>query len=93
MAYKSNSRKLPKIKGRKKGAREKKAIEGEEPCQIKGCENWADKKLGGRSLAFDNAADVWDDSEIIGSGRRVRICKPCYRHYKKASKDDDQQTW
>jgi hypothetical protein len=36
---------------------------------------------------------VWDESELIGEGRRLAICKPCYRHYKKEKKDDESQTW
>ena len=45
------------------------------------------------SIAFDNLADVWDEDDIVGEARRLSICKPCYRHYKKEKKDDESQTW
>ena len=31
-------------------------FEGQVRCQVAGCENFADKKVGGRRLAFDRAA-------------------------------------
>ena len=31
---------------------------GDVPCDIKGCERWADKKAGGRKMAYDRAVDV-----------------------------------
>jgi hypothetical protein len=95
MGFKSKARKAKRAAGQdteRKGAR-KELPDGEKQCAIKDCENWADKSHGGRSIAFDNLADVWDEDDIQGEGRRLSICKPCYRHFKKEKKDDESQTW
>ena len=54
-------------------------------------EKWADKRFGGRSIAIDNAIDVWGDDGLKRDVRRVRICRPCYREWKKAKKDEPDQ--
>ncbi len=59
--------------------------EGEVPCDVAKCENWADKRFGGRSIAIDNAIDVWGDDGLKRDVRRVRICRPCYREWKNSS--------
>jgi len=95
MGFKSKARRARKDAGEDTGRkrRSKELDEGEKSCAIKDCKNWADKSHGGRSIAFDNLADVWDEGELVGEGRRLAICKPCYRHYKKEKKDDESQTW
>ena len=75
MGFKSRARKARGDSGKDGRKRRSKDLEdGEKPCAIKGCENWADKSHGGRSIAFDNLADVWEDNELIGEGRRLAIC-------------------
>lgn len=63
--------------------------EGEIPCGINGCDGFADKGFGGRSLSIDNAIDVWGDSGYTQRKGRVRVCKSCYRKWKKDSKAED----
>ena len=65
--------------------------EGEVPCDVADCDKWADKKFGGRSIAIDNAIDVWGEDGLKRDARRVRICRPCYREWKKAKKDEPDQ--
>ena len=95
MGFKAKARRAKKATGEESGRkrRSKELEDGEKPCAIKGCSNWADKSHGGRSIAFDNLADVWEEDEIVGEARRLSICKPCYRHYKKERKDDERETW
>ncbi|MEE2811552.1 MAG: hypothetical protein VX627_00780 [Candidatus Thermoplasmatota archaeon] len=95
MGFKKKARKAREARGEKteRKSRRKELPDGEKKCAIKDCENWADKSHGGRSIAFDNLADVWEEDEIVGEARRLSICKPCYRHYKKEKKDDESQTW
>ena len=62
---------------------------GELPCGVKGCDKFADKSMGGRSLSIDDAIDVWGSSGYEERKGRVRVCKSCYRKYKKESKNDD----
>ena len=68
MGFKSKARKArgdsSKSDGKKR--RRKELEDGEKPCCIKGCDTWADKSHGGRSIAFDNLADVWDEDELVG---------------------------
>ena len=66
----------------------KEEFEGQVRCSVAGCDNFADKKIGGRRLAFDRAADVWVEDGIEGQSRRISVCKSCYREWKKAKKDD-----
>ena len=70
------------------GKDSKEGFEGQVRCQVAGCENFADKKIGGRRLAFDRAADIWGENGLDGSERRVSICKVHYREWKKEKKDD-----
>lgn len=64
---------------------------GETPCDIKGCENWADKKAGGRKMAYDRAVDVWGSSGISRKIRKISLCKPCYRTWKKENKGQPKE--
>ena len=73
------------VKMKKKSS--SKVKEGTEPCSINDCDNWADKSMGGRSLSIENAEDVWGSNFTIRKGR-VRVCKSCYKKWKKHSKDD-----
>jgi len=90
MGFKAKARKQQKDNGEdtkkdtKKGAKT-----GELPCGIKGCDNFADKSMGGRSLSVDDAIDMWGTSGYEERKGRVRICKSCYRKYKKENKKDD----
>jgi hypothetical protein len=95
MGFKSKARKARSASGENtdRKRRSKDPEDGEKTCAVKDCENWADKSHGGRSIAFDNLADVWDENDLQGEGRRLAICKPCYRHYKKEKKEDESQTW
>ena len=89
MGFKSNARKKRQQSGSDSPA--KKSSEefvGQVKCDVSGCKNWADKKVGGRKLAFDRAADVWGESGLSSDSRRVTICKSCYRAWKKAKKDE-----
>ena len=78
MGFKSKARRARKDAGEDTGRkrRSKDLEDGEKACAIKGCKTWADKSHGGRSIAFDNLADVWDEGELVGEGRRLAICKP-----------------
>ena len=62
---------------------------GEIPCGVKGCENFADKSHGGRSLSVDDAIDMWGYSGYEMRKGRVRVCKSCYRKWKKENKNED----
>jgi len=64
---------------------------GEVPCDIKGCENWADKKAGGRKMAYDRAVDVWGSSGISRKVRKISLCKSCYRAWKKENKGQPKE--
>ena len=89
MGFKANARKHQK----KSGADKKKATstkkEGVISCGIKSCDGFADKSFGGRSLSIDNAIDVWGDSGYTERKGRVRVCKGCYRKWKKDNKSED----
>lgn len=65
------------------------AKEGEIPCGIKSCDGFADKSFGGRSLSIDNAIDVWGSGGYAERKGRVRVCKSCYRKWKKDNKSED----
>lgn len=91
MGFKAKARKHKAGAGESADTTTKKAKkEGEIPCGIKGCENFADKSFGGRSLSIDNAIDVWGDSGYTQRKGRVRVCKSCYRKWKKDNKSEDQ---
>ena len=90
MGFKSNARKRRKEAGLGSNSSSKSDEEyvGEVRCDVAGCQNWADKKVGGRKLAFDRAADVWGESGLSRVSRRISVCMSCYRHWKKAKKDE-----
>ena len=89
MGFKAKARKHRKDTDSNKADTKKKSNQGELACAIKGCEKFADKKLGGRSLSLDNALDMWGESNFTPSKGRVRVCKSCYRSWKKENKNDD----
>ena len=90
MGFKSKARKRRQAAAAAAGPEEKSVEEyvGEVKCDVAGCDNWADKKIGGRKLAFDRAADVWGESGLNKDSRRITVCKSCYRTWKKAKKDE-----
>ena len=67
MGFKAKARKHRKDGDADKAETKKKSNAGELPCAIKGCEKFADKKLGGRSLSLDNALDMWGESNFTPS--------------------------
>ncbi len=90
MTRRPHKRRIPKPKGSKsKSSRAAAAVDPEVPCQVPKCKEFADTALGGRSIAFDNAADVWSD--IPEGGRRVKVCRTHYKEWKKAKKDDETE--
>ena len=89
MGFKSKARKHRKDSGEDEKKSSSKVKEGTEPCSINDCDNWADKSMGGRSLSIENAEDVWGSNFTIRKGR-VRVCKSCYKKWKKHSKDDSK---
>lgn len=88
MGFKAKARKN-KAKTTADGAQKKKSISGELPCAIKSCNRFADKRLGGRSLSFDDATEMWGSGNFLSTKGRVRVCKSCYRSWKKENKNDD----
>ena len=70
---------------------EKSEFVGEVPCDIKGYGNWADKKAGGRKMAYDRAVDVWGSSGISRKVRKISLCKSCYRAWKKENKGQPKE--
>lgn len=90
MGFKAKARKHQKDSGESTEKDTKKGVKtGELPCAIKGCNNFADKSMGGRSLSVDDAIDMWGSSGYEERKGRVRVCKSCYRKYKKENKKDD----
>ena len=71
MGFKANARKRRQVAAAASGASEKKQEEyvGEKKCDVADCDNWADKKIGGRRLAFDRAVDVWGESGLSTEAR------------------------
>lgn len=95
MGFKKKARRARQASGEdgEQKSRRKEKPEGEKQCAIKDCENWADKSHGGRSIAYENLLEVWKDGDLGTKNRRLAICKPCYRHYKKEKKDDESLSW
>ena len=89
MGFKAKARKHRKDDDPDKTVSKKKANQGELICAIKDCAKYADKKLGGRSLSLDNALDMWGESNFTPFKGRVRVCKSCYRSWKKENKNDE----
>ena len=65
--------------------------EGQIRCGIIECGNWADKKIGGRKMAYDRAVEVWGASGVSRKVRKVSLCKPCYRTWKKEKKGEPKE--
>lgn len=89
MGFKAKARKHRKEAGEEDTKVVKTTNEGEMPCGIRDCENFADKSMGGRSLSIDDAIDMWGESGYEARKGRVRVCKSCYRKWKKESKTDE----
>ena len=89
MGFKAKARKHRKDNPSEKDLKKQKSSNGQLPCGINSCGKFADKSLGGRSLSLDNAIDMWGQGNFTPSKGRVRICKPCYRLWKKENKTDD----
>jgi hypothetical protein len=88
MGFKQRGRRGRKSSGSGGGTGAGGEVELEVECDVSDCKEWADKKVGGRSIALDNALEVWGDGGLKREARRVRICKKCYREWKKARKDE-----
>ena len=89
MGFKAKARKHRKDAGEDDKKPSKVTKEGELPCGIRDCDNFADKSMGGRSLSSDDAIDMWGESGYEARKGRVRVCKSCYRKWKKESKTDE----
>ncbi|DAC28541.1 MAG TPA: hypothetical protein HA327_06525 [Candidatus Poseidoniaceae archaeon] len=89
MGFKAKARKHRQQDSTAKGSEKKKSSQGELSCAINGCDKFADKSLGGRSLSLDNAIDVWGQGNFTALKGRVRVCKPCYRTWKKENKNEE----
>ena len=89
MGFKAKARKHRNDAGEEDTTKKTTKFEGELPCGIRGCENFADKAVGGRSLSIDDAIDMWGSSGYQARKGRVRVCKSCYRKWKKENKNDD----
>lgn len=73
----------------KKTNKKKVEKKGEIPCGISGCDGFSDKHMGGRSLSQENAIDTWGEGGFAVRKNRVRVCKSCYKVWKKDNKDDN----
>ena len=89
MGFKAKARKHMSNGNNKDDQKKKKSDQGELLCAIKGCEKFADKKLKGRSLSLDNALEMWGEGHFTCTKGRVRVCKSCYRTWKKENKSED----
>jgi hypothetical protein len=89
MGFKAKARKHRKDAGEEETTKTKTVKEGELPCGVRDCDNFADKSMGGRSLSIDDAIDMWGESGYEARKGRVRVCKSCYRKWKKESKTDE----
>ena len=88
MGFKEKARKHREERGQVKEKKSRGKVEGTMKCGITECENWADKNLGGRSLSIQNVQDIWGEGTFEERKGRVKVCKPCYRTWKKETKDD-----
>ena len=88
MGFKEKARKHREERGQIKEKKSRGKVEGAMKCGITECENWADKNLGGRSLSIQDVQDIWGEGTFEERKGRVRVCKPCYRTWKKETKDD-----
>ena len=64
---------------------------GEIPCGVSGCDGWSDKHMNGRSLSQENAIEMWGEGSFTVRKNRVRVCKSCYRSWKKENKDESSK--
>jgi hypothetical protein len=74
---------------RKKKNTKKVEKQGEIPCCISNCDGFSDKHMGGRSLSQENAIETWGEGGFSVRKNRVRVCKGCYKVWKKDNKDDN----
>ena len=79
---------IPSNLGKKKSKKKAEKV-GEIPCGIAKCNDFSDKHLGGRSLSQENAIDTWGEGAFTVRKNRVRVCKSCYRKWKKDNKSED----
>lgn len=89
MGFKARERKHKEARG-ESSDKKKAAKNGELPCGISSCQGWADKSFGGRSISRIDVQDIWGDGSFTESKGRVKVCKSCYRVYKKETKDDKE---
>ena len=89
MGFKAKARKHRKDNPSNDEDKQKKSNKGDLPCAVNTCDKFADKSLGGRSLSMDNALDMWGQGNFTTLKGRVRVCKSCYRSWKKENKNDD----
>ncbi len=90
MGFKAKARKHKGDSGKNPKDNKKTTVtEGQISCGIKSCDGYADKSMGGRSLSIDNAIDVWGSGGYEERKGRVRVCKSCYRKWKKDNKSED----
>ena len=73
---------------KKRSSKTRSVKEGEISCGIKNCEGFSDKHMGGRSLSQEDVIETWGESSFEVRKGRVKICKSCYRKWKKDKKDD-----
>ena len=90
MGFKARARNHGEAKGESSENKKRKKKEGELHCSINSCDNWADKSMGGRSISRNNAQDVWGDGSFTEVKGRVKVCKACYRLFKKETKDEKE---
>ncbi|MEK9731395.1 MAG: hypothetical protein VW230_06520 [Candidatus Poseidoniales archaeon] len=89
MGFKARARKHRQESGEETEQSTSAQKEGEIPCGVSSCDDFADKHFGGRSLSVDNATEMWGEGSFDERKGRVRVCKSCYRKWKKESKEDD----
>ena len=88
VGFKEKARKHREASGENTDKKKHQAREETMKCGIKECDNWSDKSTGGRSLSLQNAQDVWGEGSYVERKGRVKVCKSCYRTWKKETKDD-----
>ena len=81
----------PSIRKKKKSETVEKT--GEIPCGISTCDGFSDKHMGGRSLSQENAIETWGEGGFSVRKNRVRVCKECYKGWKKDSKEDSNSNY
>ena len=93
MGFKSKARKKRNAAHGSSSENKSKDIEfeGTVKCDIKNCNNWADKKVGGRKMAYDRAVDVWGSSAFPRKTKKVSLCKTHYRVWKKEKKGEPKE--